>query len=231
METIEAFEPLDYEEEFTRFGETVATNLEKFQRSCDDIKKIEYNDNSFMANSEKVNAALQSFVAALNHRENVASELTKEEQYVRDLAKDIREVSELEVDSSKRLAEMNEAADKKKSQLAAKRTQTSSSRDLFEEKKGKISGELEKWKRTLGLELIVSTHGGIIFSFSNVIRDSPEKTFTCELEASKTGKVGRYVVKNCAPAINDIEEMVTVLNCTNDLSGFAVTLRKKFASI
>ena len=182
METIEAFEPLDYEEEFMRFGETVATNLEKFQRSCDDIKKIEYNDNSFMANSEKVNAALQSFVAALNHRENVASELTKEEQYVRDLAKDIREVSELEVESSKRLAEMNEAADKKKSQLAAKRTQTSSSRDLFEEKKGKISGELEKWKRTLGLELIVSTHGGIIFSFSNVIRDSPEKTFTCELE-------------------------------------------------
>ena len=182
MEAMEAFEPLNYEEEFIRFSETVATNLEKFQRSCDDIKKIEYNDNSLMANSEKVNAALQSFLAALNHREKVAFELDQEEQYVRDIAKDIRDVSEQEVESSKRLAEMNEAAVKKKSQLAAKRTQTSSSRDLFEEKRGKISGELEKWKSTLGLELFVSTHGGIIFSFSNVLRDSPEKTFTCELE-------------------------------------------------
>ena len=182
MEAMEAFEPLNYEEEFIRFSETVATNLEKFQRSCDDIKKIEYNDNSLMANSEKVNAALQSFLAALNHREKVAFELDQEEQYVRDIAKDIRDVSEQEVESSKKLAEMNEAAVKKKSQLAAKRTQTSSSRDLFEEKRGKISGELEKWKSTLGLELFVSTHGGIIFSFSNVLRDSPEKTFTCELE-------------------------------------------------
>ena len=43
MEAMEAFEPLNYEEEFIRFSETVATNLEKFQRSCDDIKKIEYN--------------------------------------------------------------------------------------------------------------------------------------------------------------------------------------------
>ena len=131
MEAMEAFEPLNYEEEFIRFSETVATNLEKFQRSCDDIKKIEYNDNSLMANSEKVNAALQSFLAALNHREKVAFELDQEEQYVRDIAKDIRDVSEQEVESSKRLAEMNEAAVKKKSQLAAKRTQTSSSRDLY----------------------------------------------------------------------------------------------------
>ena len=48
-----------------------------------------------------------------------------------------------------------------------------------------------------------------------------------ELLFSVVDKV--YRVENCTPQILDIDAMLEVLNQTNDLSGFAVTLRRKFS--
>ena len=76
----------------------------------------------------------------------------------------------------------NEEALKKKRELARHQTQATSSRDLIEEKKGKLGVEMEKWKDALGLNLVLSTHGGIIFNFSNIIRQSPERQFSCEIK-------------------------------------------------
>ena len=97
----------------------------------------------------------------------------------------------------------------------------------MEEKRVKLAGELAKWKLILGLELVNSSHGGIIFVFASIDRDSPDKQFSCEV-----GLENRlYKVANCLPTVPGIENMVELLNKTNDLSGFVVNLRKKFLTV
>merc|ERR1711962_846528 len=93
------------------------------------------------------------------------------------------------------------------------------------EERAKLEAELARWKRTLGLE-IVTTKSGITFTFSNIVREDPERKFRCELVLVE----GRYGVHHCDPKVNWLEAMVERLNVSNDLSGFMDTLRKKFVT-
>lgn len=41
----------------------------------------------------------------------------------------------------------------------------------------------------------------------------------------------KYRAGECSEEIEGLQEMIKILNDTNDLSGFTVTLRKKFISL
>merc|ERR1719391_1163558 len=180
-----------------------------------------------MDNLEKLSDAIAALEEATNQKENMKLKTSNEEKSLQDLSIEVKEISKREQMTKKNMTGILEAVEKKKSELHTKRSQIASSSDLYKEKQNVMSSEMEKWKKTLGLELIRSTHGGLIFKFTNVQRDDPDKIFTCELLVENRV----YRVNNCSPSVEGISEMVETLNSTNDLSGFVVTLRKKFASL
>jgi len=221
---VEEFEPLDYEAELLKFCNVLDQNKIKFQNKTQDETIL---NSEIMDNLEKLSEAIAALDEATNQKENVRLKTSNEEKNLEDILNEVKAISKREQTTKKKLLGISEAVEKKKSELHTKRNQNASSSDLYKEKQNVMSSELEKWKKTLGLELIRSTHEGLIFKFTNVQRDDPDKIFTCEL--SVENRV--YRINNCSPSFEGISEMVDTLNSTNDLSGFVVTLRKKFASL
>ena len=175
------FEPINYEEEFNNFCEVTALNISKFQKTNQDLDETVFNSD-VVSNTNKLNEALKSLIDAKSQKEKILSNVSNDDVNIRDIQKDIAEILKRNEEASNNISQVNEAVAKKKQELSSKRNQTSSSKDIFEEKKSKIHLELEKWKKALGLELIISTHNSLIFKFSNIVRDDPEKTFTCEIK-------------------------------------------------
>ena len=175
------FEPINYEEEFNNFCEVTALNISKFQNTNKDLDETVFNSD-VVINTNKLNEALQSLIDAKSQKEKILSNVSNDDVNIRDIQRDIEEIMKRSEEANKNISQLNEAVAKKKQELSSKRNQTSSSKDIFEEKKSKIHLELEKWKKALGLELIISTHGSLIFKFSNILRDDPGKIFSCEIK-------------------------------------------------
>jgi len=207
-----------------KFCNVLDQNKIKFQNKTQDETIL---NSEIMDNLEKLSEAIAALDEATNQKENVRLKTSNEEKNLEDILNEVKAISKREQTTKKKLLGISETVEKKKSELHTKRNQNASSSDLYKEKQNVMSSELEKWKKTLGLELIRSTHEGLIFKFTNVQRDDPDKIFTCEL--SVENRV--YRINNCSPSFEGISEMVDTLNSTNDLSGFVVTLRKKFASL
>ena len=235
------FEPLLYEEEFKNFDQTLDQNLTRFNKVNEEVDKFEA-DNYINSNIENLDEALQSLIRSQANKDKISATLEKERTHIDDTIREIGDILSQRDSSSKMLAKANEDIMKKKRELSQHQNQTTSSRDLIEEKKGKLGLEMEKWKETLGLDLVLSTHGGIIFNFTNVKREDSQRRFMCEIKGKDYIKIlfdpnsylfpvvdRVYRVENCNPKVQEIDAMVEVLNQTNDLSGFAVTLRKKFS--
>ena len=233
-------EPLCYDEEFKNFDNTLNQNLTRFNKVTEEVDKFKA-DNYINSNIENLDEALQSLIRCASDKENVSAKLEDEKAHIDDAIKEIGDILTQMDSSNKMLAKENEDVTKMKRELSQHQTKTTSCRDLIEEKKGKLGVEMEKWKETLGLNLVLSTHGGIIFNFTNVMRENPERRFMCEIKGNVVFKTllilellfsvvdKVYRVENCTPRIPDIDAMLEVLNQTNDLSGFAVTLRRKFS--
>merc|ERR1711915_274301 len=217
-------EPLDYEAELLNFCNVLDQNKLKFQNKSQDETLL---NSEIMDNLDKLSEAIAALDEATNQKENVKLKTSNEEKNLGDVLNAIKGIEKRKQTSEKNFLGISEAVEKKKSELHTKRSKIASSSDLFKEKQNVISSEMEKWKKTLGLELIRSTHGGLIFKFTNIHRDDPEKVCTCELAVENRV----YRVDNCSPSIEGISEMVETLNSTNDFSGFVVVLRKKFASL
>merc|ERR1712025_372539 len=96
--------------------------------------------------------------------------------------------------------------------------------DFDEQKRVKITSELDLWKRVLGLELVNSSHGGITFVFTNIDEENPDKQFSCEVGIYNQ----QFQIAHCLPMVVGLENLVKQLNRTKDLSGFVVSLRQKF---
>merc|ERR1712080_27499 len=125
-------------------------------------------------------------------------------------------------------SEFSSAVDSKLSELTNLKKSLANKGDIATVKKREIAEELKKWQNVLGLELINSSHGGVILVFRGVQRGDPERRFVCELGLDNSKQ---YLVKNCNPEVADLGAMVDILNKRNDLSGFVVKLRKKFAQL
>lgn len=175
---VEEFEPLDYEAELLKFCNVLDQNKIKFQNKTQDETIL---NSEIMDNLEKLSEAIAALDEATNQKENVRLKTSNEEKNLEDILNEVKAISKREQTTKKKLLGISETVEKKKSELHTKRNQNASSSDLYKEKQNVMSSELEKWKKTLGLELIRSTHEGLIFKFTNVQRDDPDKIFTCEL--------------------------------------------------
>eukprot|EP00092_Neocalanus_flemingeri_P096069 GFUD01122272.1.p1 GENE.GFUD01122272.1~~GFUD01122272.1.p1 ORF type:complete len:237 (+),score=56.18 GFUD01122272.1:181-891(+) len=98
---------------------------------------------------------------------------------------------------------------------------------LLKKAKLKITQEVSLLEKCLSLQLVNSTHGGIIFIFTNISRNSPRERFCFELLLSNR----IYMITNCHPKLEKIEEMVKLLNKTGDLSGFVSHVRRRFVAL
>ena len=176
---------------------------------------------------EKLDEAIQTLFDAAKVIDSVKSEVNQKQEKIVIVNKELEELKNKVSITAKSAQEFSDAADKKQVELKNLVAAMSGKGDMVEEKRVKLSAELAKWKRILGLELVNSSHGGIIFVFTNIDRENPDKKFSCEV-----GLENRlYKVANCLPMVTNIENMVNLLNKTNDLSGFVVNLRKKFLSV
>ena len=176
-------EPLCYDEEFNNFDCTLNQNLTRFNKVTEEVDKFKA-DNYINSNIDNLDEALQSLIRCASDKETVSAKLEEEKAHIDDAIKDIGDILTQIDSSNKMLAKANEEVTKKNRELSQHQTKTSSSRDLIEEKKGKLGVEMEKWKETLGLNLLLSTHGGIIFNFTNVMRENPERRFMCEIKGN-----------------------------------------------
>ena len=175
------FEPLCYEDEFKNFDRTLDQNLTRFNKVNEEVDKFEA-DNYMNSNIELLDEALQSLLKSASNKDKMSATLEKEKTHIDDAIREIDEILSQRDSNNKMLAKANEEVLKKNRELSQRQTQTTSSRDLIEEKKGKLGVEMEKWKETLGLNLVLSTHGGIIFNFTNVMREDPQRRFMCEIK-------------------------------------------------
>ena len=182
------FEPLCYEDEFKNFDRTLDQNLTRFNKVNEEVDKFEA-DNYMNSNIELLDEALQSLIKSASNKDKMLATLEKEKTHIDDAIREIDEILCQRDSNNKMLAKANEEVLKKSRELSQRQTQTTSSRDLIEEKKGKLGVEMEKWKETLGLNLVLSTHGGIIFNFTNVMREDPQRRFMCEIK----GKISKFI--------------------------------------
>jgi len=219
-------EPLDYEAELINFCNVMDQNKLRFQNMSQDDTLL---NSEIMDNLDQLSEAIAALDEATNQKKNLKLKTSNEEKNLGDVLNEIKAIERRIQTSKKILLGISEAVEKKKSQLNTKR---SKKQKKEKQKQNVISSEMEKLEKTLGLELIRSTHGGLIFKFTNIHRDDPEQVFKCELSVEKELRSRRvYRVDNCSPSIEEISEMVETLSITNDLSGFVVVLRKKFASL
>ena len=141
--------------------------------------------------------------------------------------KDVQDISNKICLSEKSAQEFSVKAERKEVELKNRANAMNDKGDIVEEKRIKLTSELEKWKNILGLELVNSSHGGIIFVFTNIDRNDPGKKSSCEVALSDR----QYKVTQCLPMVPGLENMVELLNKTNDLSGFVANLRRKFVNV
>ena len=175
------FEPFNYEEEFNNFDHNLSQTLTRFTKINEEVDMAEA-ESYLHGSMEDLNEALQNLINCASNNEKVSAAYERERKEIDCVVREIGDILAQRDSSSRRLEKANEEALKKKRELARHQTQATSSRDLIEEKKGKLGVEMEKWKDALGLNLVLSTHGGIIFNFSNIIRQSPERQFSCEIK-------------------------------------------------
>ena len=178
-------------------------------------------------NYKQLETAIASLSDATEKVDSIKAEVSQKVEQTSVLYEEVQKIQKLLEDTMQSSANIAEASRKKTLELDSLKASNNDKGDIVEGKKIELSEELLKWKTTLGLELVNSSHGGIIFVFTNIDREYPDKKFNCEVGLSD--KV--YKVNNCSPVLEDIDAMVEYLNKSNDLSGFVVTLRKRFLTL
>lgn len=216
--------PLNYEAEFSNFDNIIQQNAKYHQQVSHKYIKSAVKGGQEPLSFVKLDEAVQTLFDAAKVIDSVKLEVKQKQEKIVIVKKEFEELKKKVDLTAKSAQEFCDAADKKQTELKNLAAAINDKGDIVEEKRVKLSGELAKWKLILGLELVNSSHGGIIFVFTNIDRENPDKKFSCEV-----GLENRlYKVANCLPMVPGIENMLELLNKTNDLSGFVVNLRKKF---
>jgi len=146
-------------------------------------------------------------------------------------------------DKTQDLSKKTEDSDK---QLELLKMNLGGKEKIIENSRKTLQGDLKKWKDVLGLELATSTRGGTVFTFTNIEKQDPSRKFMCHLGLSNTttdvkleegskdepARYNRkYIEIDCDPALPKLDELVNILNKTNDLSGFVQKIHQKFKEI
>jgi len=234
MENVEMFtedgleiHSLNYEGEVSNFESIIQQNMRYHQQVSQKLIKSAMKGRQNPMNFEKMDQAIHTLNDAANKIDSARLEVIQKKDKVEIVKKECSEMQKKVNLTAKSAQEYCDEADKNQLELKSLEAATSEKANIVEKKREKLSAELAKYDRILGLELVNSSHGGIIFVFSNIHCDNPDKKFSCEV--GYEGK--QYKVSSCLPMVPGIEDMVQLLNRTNDLPGFVVNLRKKFLSV
>ena len=136
--------------------------------------------------------------------------------------------------------EFERAAVGRREECATLQSRSKTEGRRLSKERSKVTEQLDKWTNILGLEVVPCSRGFVI-AFSNlsqvrqarqyqncnasVLQTDPARRFSCQLEV---GEDRNYRAVRVEPPVDAIQKMVDLLNLTNDLSGFVVTLRKTF---
>ena len=175
---MEEFDVLNYDEEYERFCTTMDQNLMSFQNNFNILDGTELNS-EMVANLDKINQAVQSLLDSQNHKDKVLNNDVSDT--IGKMTTEINDMLEKADDEETESRKVDTEAGKKRSELVNKKSQASTSQDMINHAKEKAAATMNKWKRILGLELVTSTHNTLIFTFTNIIRDNPDKSFSCEI--------------------------------------------------
>ena len=177
MDDIETLEPINYEREFKKFDEKLLHNHYSFLKSC--VKDEVELETDNVLDSLRRKIQMQSEDSEQSKRKH--AEYSKRSE---DLAKMKQEVERItaETRASAESAELNrKTASERGEKLAGLRRQRESQSSVADQERQSVTAELDRFRQTLGLEILPSTHGGTLFIFTNIDRNNPDKKFSFEL--------------------------------------------------
>ena len=169
---------MNYNEEYDNFCSIIDQSIEGFRSNYNILDETELNI-GVVTNLDSINDAIQALMETLHQKDKVLNNDASDR--IDSLRKESKEfeiscgVKENEI---RTVVSQEETKNKELENLRRKEAKNEKVQDLM---KSKIAKDLEKWKNTLGLELVVSTHNSLIFKFSNILRENPDKTFSCEI--------------------------------------------------
>merc|ERR1719296_89172 len=221
-------QPLNYEDEWKNFEEITSVNSQHYNKISQKVSKVVNKEREENLSDASIEQAIDTLFEASKSIENVQQDVVVKQADIEALKDTLEKTEKNAKLTAEAATEFSSTVDSKLSELSNLKKNLSEKGDLATVRKVELAGELKKWRQVLGLELISSSHGGVILVFTAVQREDPERRFICELGLD-TNK--QYLVKNCNPEVAELKMMVDILNKKNDLSGFVVKLRKKFAEL
>lgn len=228
MEVNEEMEHIPYGEETLSFHEALKGNAASFDRKLERVggrREVAASEESWhgLEITKKIEEAVAGLKEGGTEVEGMIKKLEMGEAAVAASKNKVERLTAEVAEAASSAQEFAGKAERREAEVAKLQRTVVNRGGQVEEEKAKLETELARWKRCLGLE-IVTTKSGMAFTFTNVLRESPGKQFRCELGL----KEGRYMLLCCVPQVDDLSVLVDRLNETNDLSGFIVTLRKRF---
>jgi len=230
MEVNEEMEHISYGEETGNFHEALKGNAANFERKLERVggrKEVAKGEESWLGleDTNKLEKAVAGLKEGEAEIEGVLKKLERGTEAVAAFKNQVEVMAAEVAEAASSAQEFGGKAERREAEVAKLQRAVVNKEGQVEEERAKLETELARWKRSLGLE-IVTTKSGITFTFTNLVREDPAKKFRCELGLEE----GRYVVLHCLPQVNGLNVLVDHLNVSKDLSGFMVTLRKKFAA-
>lgn len=215
--------PMDFQQEFDNFENILHGNSEHNKMSSSRVGAGHIVEEDM--GLDKLEEATRGLHDAAKSSERVKCDIEEKQLNIEAVRKNVEDlVRGIEL-SAQSAQEFSEAAKGKEAETKALLARLRDKGDVIGSKKEKLKTELKRWKQVLGLEIQTTTKPSTAFVFTNIEREEPDRKFCFELGLEK----GRYKVDRCEPPLAGLDGIVELLNKTNDLSGFVVTLRRKFS--
>jgi len=208
------------DQEFKILEETFMKNTQFF---TEQFKKIEPSQ-TFSVNYNSVEDGLNDLCELeiqTNNIQNNADAISRTKNAVNGKLKVVDEHIDDLKNKTKDFVKTAEESDK---QLQLLKLNLGGKEKILENSRKRLLGDLKKWKDVLGLELFTSTREGTVFTFTNIEKQDSSRKFFFHLGLSSK----KYRVIDCDPPLPRLDELLQILNETNDLSGFVQKIRQNF---
>ena len=176
---METLEPINYEAEIKKLDEKLTQTFENFSRKCGkDMIDVSLSSDNVL---ETLRKKMTLLTEASEQAQDKAAHHSKRTD---DLAKMKQELECLRGQTSSMIGsveDMERTAAERGEKLAVWRTERASRSSVADQRRQTLLSELDKFRQTLGMDLLSSTHGGTLFIFTNIDRNNPEKKFSFEL--------------------------------------------------
>jgi len=227
MEATLELPPLNFGEELSKLFNVTHQNAKVFLQVAQNIIKSTVNESKESKELGKLDKAILSLHEATEVIDSSKLDVKQKQEKIVALNKDAHKIKNEVNFAVKSYRECSALAVAKELEFKDLASALSEKSDIDEQKRVKITKELEMWKRLLGLEIVNSSHGGITFVFTNIDQENPDERFSCEVGIFNQ----KYKIAHCHPMVTGIVNMVELLNRTKDLPGFVANLRQKFVAV